>query len=528
METFFSGLVSVIINGRELVKESKLVINSNTKIAFIGINGIGKTSVINRLIEIFKETGFNNYLGLEQDIIIEDNQTCLDYISQSNIDAYNANKRLNELSQIEELTDSELEEYNNISDLLLSHNWDQFLSEARKILKGLGFKDSNKETKKLSGGWIMRLALAKILLLKPKLLLLDEPTNHLDLEASIWLTNYLIGYPNSILLVTHDADLACEIADITWYIGDPKLEGNSVYTIRGNYYDAKNFVIDCRNETLKNYEKYENKLANFKRSKPPKTKNQIEEYIRNNEVPRPPQEYTVNIEWNEVGNFRGNILSIRDVSFTYPSGAKIFDKINFDIFNDSRIALVGSNGAGKTTLFQLCSGELNPDPDSDVIIRNNQLRVGYYYQRLLDNLPLEMTPTEYLQSLNSKLSIGDCKGILGRLSLKKTHVGDPTSVKIKNLSGGQKVRVAFAGIQGFNPHLLLLDEPTNHLDIESIEALIDGLNNFNGAIVIITHNIKLIKSLNNIRIFVVGNQKVEEWRLPFEEYCKKVLLDSEL
>ena len=528
METFFSGLISVIINGRELVKESKLVINSNTKIAFVGINGIGKTSVINKLIEVFNETGFKNYLGLEQDIIVEDNQSCLDFLCQSNIDAYNANKRLNELTQVENLSDKELEEYNNISELLVSFNWERFLSEALKILKGLGFKDPNKETRKLSGGWTMRLALAKILLIKPKLLLLDEPTNHLDLEASVWLSDYLIDYQNSILLVTHDSELACNVADITWYIGNPKLEGNAIYTIRGDYYDAKDFVTNCRNETIKNYSRYENKLNNFKRSKPSKTKNQIDEFIRDNQVPRPPQEYSVSIEWNEVGNFRGNILSIRDVSFTYPSGLKIFDKINFDIFNDSRIALVGSNGAGKTTLFQLCSGELNPDPDSDVIIRNDQLRVGYYYQRLLDNLPLEMTPTEYLQSLNSKLSTGDCKGILGRLSLKKTHVGDPTIVKIKNLSGGQKVRVAFAGIQGFNPHLLLLDEPTNHLDIESIEALIDGLNNFNGAIVVITHNVTLIKNLNNIRIFVVGDQKVNEWRLPFEEYCKKVLLDSKL
>lgn len=528
-------MISVIINGKELIKESQISVNPGRKYIVLGINGIGKTSLINELVSRLNEV---NYLFLEQDITISNNQTCLDFLLE--VDSYNFNNflRLQKLSTFEELSDKKLEEYNTISNELSESSWDIFQAEAKKILRGLGFiSPETKLTFELSGGWRMRLALGKTLLMKPDLLILDEPTNHLDMEANIWLTKYLTEYSKAIILITHDINIACAFENpITWYIGNPRLQGNSVTVIRGDYFNLKQTLREARCEVENAYNKFENKLKEFRRSKPPKTKQQIDEYIKKHSVPRPPPEYFVSIDWEDIPINKRTVVSLRDVSFTYFLGdtksKTVFNKINYNIYGNSRHVLVGQNGAGKTTLFKLICGELTPDLGSDVIIKDGRLRIGYYHQQIIDNLPLDLTPTQFLQSLNSKLSIGDCKAILGRLSLRKTEMGDPTIIPIRSLSGGQKARIAFARIQVDSPHLLLLDEPTNHLDMESVEALIEGINNFKGAVIVISHDLHLVRSLESfeyeleggkkMQLFVIGNQTISEYKGNFEDYCNMI------
>jgi ATPase subunit of ABC transporter with duplicated ATPase domains len=186
-----------------------------------------------------------------------------------------------------------------------------------------------------------------------------------------------------------------------------------------------------------------------------------------------------------------------------------------------KLIIVGPNGIGKTTLFKLASGLLTPN--SGNIINDDRLRVGYYHQQIIDNLPLNLTPTQYLQTLNNRLDNGTCRGILGKLGIKKTDTVDLPNIKINLLSGGQKARVSLASIQMNSPHLLLLDEPTNHLDLESIEGLIKGINEFNGGVVIITHDMYLIESINDGIIYEISNKKIKKFNGEFNDYCEKII-----
>jgi len=357
------------------------------------------------------------------------------------------------------------------------------------------------------------------LLRRPEILVLDEPTNHLDLNAVIWLTEYLTGYEKTLIVITHQIGLVNSIADILWYIGNLELKGNKVFTIRGNYNRLLQFMDNLDKEMNSNYNKFQKKITELKKKSTPKK--DVEEYIKKNNVPRPPKPYIVNIDWENIVQLSTkNIIDFRDVYFNYGE-KKIYEKLNISLDMGSRIVLVGENGVGKTTFFKLASGELKPN-DGDIYF-DERLRVGYYNQQIIDTLPLHLTPIEYLQEIDSSLDQNKCRGILGKLGIKKTELVDLPKNIIENLSGGQKARVSLASIQMKSPHLILFDEPTNHLDIESIDGLINGINNFNGGIVVITHDMYLIESIEDSRIYEVKNNNLIKFNGEFDEYCDMVL-----
>ena len=365
----------------------------------------------------------------------------------------------------------------------------------------------------------MRLALGKALLRRPEILILDEPTNHLDLNAVIWLTEYLTGYDKTLIVITHQIGLVNSIADLVWYIGNLELKGNKVFTIRGNYNRLLQFMDNSDKEMNNNYNKFQKKITELKKKSTPKK--DVEEYIKKNNVPRPPKPYIVNIDWENIIQLSTkNIIDFRDVYFNYGE-KKIYEKLDIALDMGSRIVLVGENGVGKTTFFKLASGELKPN-DGDIYF-DHRLKVGYYNQQIIDTLPLHLTPIEYLQEIDSSLDQNKCRGILGKLGIKKTELVDLPKNIIENLSGGQKARVSLASIQMKSPHLILFDEPTNHLDIESIDGLINGINNFNGGVVVITHDMYLIESIENSRIYEVKNNNLIKFNGEFNEYCDMIL-----
>ena len=528
MNTFYSSKDDIIINGKILINESEIIINSQTKYFIIGNNGCGKTTLLNFLYKKLYKT--NNILMIEQDIKIEnDNQEINDFILNADIELYSKYKIMKLLEEKDELTDNEIDIYNNISEYVYSKKWDEYEAESKKILCGLGFVDNIQNVSLLSGGWRMRLALGKALLMKPSILMLDEPTNHLDLDAVIWLTDYLATYKNTLIVITHQINFVNRIADVTWYIGNPELTGNKLYTIRGGYNNVEKTLEQLTNETINKYDKFKKQIDVMKKKSIPKK--DVEEFIKNNNVLRPPKKYIVNIDFDDVYKLSNqNIIEFKDVSFNY-NLKPIFNNINLTLKMDSRIILVGSNGVGKTTLFKLIASSssintLNTPiyPQNGIIINDERLRVGYYYQQIIDNLDLEKTPIEYLQILNPKLDINECRCILGKLGIKKTDLIDLPNTKINNLSGGQKARVSFSTIQITNPHLILLDEPSNHLDIESMNGLINGINNFNGGVVIITHDMYLIESIKNANIYQVIDNNIIQFKGDFNEYCDYVLL----
>jgi len=531
-KTIYSEKVEILINGKKLINESSIVINDETKYCVVGKNGCGKTTllkniyekIINRNLQNSSEVQYSliDILMIDQDIEIEDNNNnILDFILNADQILNEKYKLMKNLEDKDNLTEEESDLYNNVSEYVYNNEWDKYESESKKILTGLGFNNFEQKVSILSGGWRMRLALGKALLRNPQILILDEPTNHLDLDAVIWLTDYLSNYKKSLIVITHQIHLINSISDYIWYIGNPELTGTKVYNIRGDYDSLNKTLIRFTKEVTTIYEKFQKRIDELKKKSTPKK--DVDEFIKKNNVNRPPLPYVVNIEFNNVEEFNKTIYDLINVNFSYQNNL-IFNSLNLRIDSKSRFVLVGSNGVGKTTLFKLLSNIIKLT--SGEIIQDDRVRIGYYHQQIIDNLPLNLTPIEYIQELNSKYDNGECRKILGKLGIKKNDYQDLPNTKICNLSGGQKARVSLASVQLINPHLILMDEPTNHLDIESIEGLINGLNEYNGACIIITHDMYLIESLKDIIIYQIINKDIQKFNGNFDEYCSLVLNNS--
>jgi len=524
-KTIYSEKIDILINGKILINESNIVINDETKYCVVGKNGCGKTTLLKKIYETILNKNLKNIdtiidiLMIDQDIEIEDKDSNIfDFILNAN-EILNKNyKIMKELENKENLSDEESILYNNTSEYVYNHEWDKYEAESKKILFGLGFNNIEKKVSILSGGWRMRLALGKALLRNPQVLILDEPTNHLDLDAVIWLTDYLSNYKKSLIVITHQIYLINTLSDYIWYIGNPELTGTKVYNIRGDYDSLNKSLIRYNKEVTTIYDKFQKRIDEMRKKSIPKK--DVDEFIKKNNINRPPMPYIVNIEFNKVEELNKTIYDLIDVNFSYDNNI-IFNSLNLRIDSKSRLVIVGANGIGKTTLFKLLSNIVLPI--SGDIINDERVRIGYYHQQIIDNLPLNLTPIEYIQELNSKYDNSECRKILGKLGIKKNDYQDLPNTKINNLSGGQKARVSLASLQLINPHLILMDEPTNHLDIESIEGLINGLNEYNGAYIIITHDMYLIESLKDIRIYQVMNKDITKFNGDFNEYCNVIL-----
>lgn len=524
MSTLFTsqieGKIEISIGGKKLINESDLVINENTKYFLVGYNGCGKTTLLKYLYDKLKDK--QDILMIDQDINIEnENQSVNDFILNANFELYQKYKQMTELEKKDEMTDEESQLYNELSKYVYSNSWDKYNADALKILKGLGFNDSNKEVRLLSGGWRMRLALGKALLYKPNILLLDEPTNHLDLSATIWLTDYLESYTKTLIVITHQIGLLNTLPNYIWYISNSDGTGVKIHTIKGKYKHYINNLKEAEKKHIEEYNKFQKKITEMKNKSKPKK--EVEEFIKKHgSITRPPKPYIVKILFEDVNVFTSkNIIELSNVNFSYDNKNDVLIDVDFSIGFDSRYVIVGENGAGKTTLFKLCLGKLLAT--NGEIIRDERLSIAYYNQQIIEGLPLNNTPLEYILSLNNDFDEGECRKRLAKIGIKKDELNDHCKVKINDLSGGQKARVALCAIQISNPHIILMDEPTNHLDIESIDALIEGINNFNGGIAIITHDMYLIESIEKCKIFEVKNNRVTEFYGDFNDYCDEAL-----
>ena len=509
---------SIDINSKKLFDNSELVLASGHIYGLIGKNGCGKTTLLNMIK--------NNMIPLDDRMLVlyveqeieETDETPVQILLKSNGEFFKINQRMilleklmeDEMFGSKDEDDDILTEYNKIEQLLKNYIPELEESKIKKILKGLGFTDNmmNKPSNLFSGGWKMRISLAKSLYIKPNLLLLDEPTNHLDLEATIWLGNYLendfLNKSHIGLVVSHNIGFLDQICTNILNIENSKL-----VTYRGNYtifkYNYNKKLIESKKEL--------NKMV---KNKPKKKCNEI---IKKSSLTEP---YVIKINFSDVSNLKGNILSVENISFSYNS-TLIFDSIDFGIDINSRITLIGKNGVGKTTLLKLIIGEIKPTTGH--IIKNNGLKIGYYHQHFEQFLPKNMTPIDYLKSkipkeliLNDKIQ--SVRKYLGTMKLEpQAH-----NSLIGTLSGGQKARVAIIDIIFQQPQLILMDEPTNHLDIETIEGLINGLKEYNGALMIITHDSHLITSLDS-ELWILKNNKIEFYNNTFDSYCDLILND---
>ncbi|KAM8985849.1 ATP-binding cassette sub-family F member 1, partial [Ara ararauna] len=523
---------SISAHGKELYVNADLYIVAGRRYGLVGPNGKGKTTLLkhiaNRALSIPPNI---DVLLCEQEVVADDTPAVQAVLKADTkrLRLLEEEKRLQAL--LERGDDGAAERLEKVYEELRAIGAAAAEAKARRILAGLGFNPEmqNRATRKFSGGWRMRVSLARALFMEPTLLMLDEPTNHLDLNAVIWLNNYLQTWKKTLLVVSHDQGFLDDVCtDII------HLDAQRLFYYRGNYMTFKKMYQQKQKELLKQFEKQEKKLRDLKaggkstkqaekQTKEALTRKQQkcrrrtadEEAVEAPELLKRPREYTVRFTFPNPPPLSPPILGLHGVDFGYEGQELLFRNLDFGIDMDSRVCIVGPNGVGKSTLLQLLTGQLTPTRGQ--MRRNHRLKVGFFNQQAAEQLRLEETAAEYLQR-GFNLPHQDARKCLGRFGLE----GHAHTLQIAKLSGGQKARVVFAELACREPDVLILDEPTNNLDIESIDALADAINDYKGAVIVVSHDARLITE-TSCQLWVVEDRGLSQIDGDFEDYKREVL-----
>jgi ATP-binding cassette subfamily F protein 3 len=363
---------------------------------------------------------------------------------------------------------------------------------AEQLLSGLGFKTNefNKSVSSFSGGWRVRLNLAAALMCPSELLLLDEPTNHLDLEATIWLEQWLIQYHGTLLIISHDREFLDKIIKYVVSIENKKLQ-----LYKGNYssYEKQRRErLALEKAMQEKQQRRRNEIENFvrrfkaKASKAKQAQSRLKELERMQDIVLAHIDSPFNLHFPQPDYLPDYLLTLSKMSIGFSDA--LVEDITFNIQSSTRIGLLGFNGCGKSTLMKVLAGELQPLGGE--MLSAKTLRIGYFAQHQVDVLDNRSTPLKLLQSLDNTKKEQDLRNYLGGFDFK----GDRADFQVAKFSGGEKVRLALAMIAWQRPNLLLLDEPTNHLDLEMRHALTVALQEFNGAVVIVSHDRHLLSN----------------------------------
>ncbi|XP_068026122.1 LOW QUALITY PROTEIN: ATP-binding cassette sub-family F member 1 [Melanerpes formicivorus] len=523
---------SISAHGKELYVNADLYIVAGRRYGLVGPNGKGKTTLLkhiaNRALSIPPNI---DVLLCEQEVVADETPAVQAVLraDTKRLRLLEEEKRLQSL--LEGGEDAAAERLEKVYEELRAMGAAAAEAKARRILAGLGFNPEmqNRATRKFSGGWRMRVSLARALFMEPTLLMLDEPTNHLDLNAVIWLNNYLQGWKKTLLVVSHDQGFLDDVCtDII------HLDSQRLFYYRGNYMTFKKMYQQKQKELLKQFEKQEKKLRDLKaggkstkqaekQTKEALTRKQqkcrrrtaAEEAAEAPELLKRPREYCVRFTFPNPPPLSPPILGLHGVDFGYEGQELLFKNLDFGIDMESRVCIVGPNGVGKSTLLQLLTGKLTPTRGQ--MRRNHRLKIGFFNQQAAEQLRLEETAAEYLQR-SFNLPHQDARKCLGRFGLE-SHAH---TLQIAKLSGGQKARVVFAELACREPDVLILDEPTNNLDIESIDALADAINEYRGAVIVVSHDARLITE-TSCQLWVVEEQGLSQIDGDFDDYKREVL-----
>jgi ATP-binding cassette subfamily F protein 3 len=394
-------------------------------------------------------------------------------------------------------------------------------AKAKKILRGLGFRerDFNRPAREMSGGWVMRAHLARLLVHEPDLLLLDEPTNHLDLETLLWFQDYLQTYPGAILIISHDRDFLNQLATSIVEIRQARL-----YRYRGNY-DAFLEQREAIEEQLlaawKNQQRDIARLQLFvdrfraKNTKATQAQSKLKQIERMDKIAAPQSaDATVDFEFPKPKRSGLKAITLVDARFAYGEQT-IYDRLNFQAERGQRIVLVGPNGAGKSTLLKLCAGVIVPSAGHRQL--GYHVKAGYYSQYRIETLHPQRTVLEEAFDTPQRLTETFIRSVLGCF----LFCGDDVFKKVSVLSGGEKSRLALVKLLLDPPNLLLMDEPTTHLDLSSVDALLYALSQFDGTLVFISHDVYFIRSLAN-HVVQVENGRLVHYPGDYQYYLDKI------
>ena len=395
-------------------------------------------------------------------------------------------------------------------------------ARAAAILAGLGFDEAaqKRPLSGFSGGWRMRVALAAALFAEPDLLLLDEPTNHLDLEAALWLESYLKRYSGTILLVSHDRDLLNRVVDRILHV-----DGGGLTLYTGGYDRFER----TRRERLALQEKARAKLAarrrhmqafvdrfRYKATKARQAQSRLKALARLRDLPPPPAEDEVAFRFPEPEPLAPPLIALDGVAVGYGDGKPVLADLDLRIDMDDRIALLGANGNGKSTLAKLLSDRLAPMAGRRR--RSGKLRVGYFAQHQMDELVPGDSAYAHMARLMANAGEAKVRARLGQFGFAQAKA----DTAVASLSGGEKARLLFALMSHAAPHLMILDEPTNHLDVAAREALVEALNAYAGAVILISHDRHIIE-LTADRLWLVADGRVRPFEGDVDDYRAAVL-----
>jgi ATP-binding cassette subfamily F protein 3 len=511
------------IGGRVLFDQASIALPAGHKAGLVGRNGTGKTTLFKIILdEIHADGGSINVSKLARiGTVAQEAPTG----TKSLVDAVLAadKERAQLLDEAETATDPG--HISNIHTRLADINAHSAPARAGAILSGLGFsKEAQaRPCSDFSGGWRMRVALAAVLFSKPDLLLLDEPTNHLDLEATLWLENYLANWHGTMLVISHDRTLLNTSVNQIIHLQDSKL-----IRYQGGYDRFEKTMA----ERLTNEAKMRTKQIAAQRhiqsfvdrfraqaNKAKQAQSRLKMLARMQPIASMIEERTVAFDFPKPELLPPPVISMEETEVGYEEGNPILTGLDLRIDMDDRIGLIGANGNGKSTLVKLLSERLKPMAGR--IRKSSKLRIGYFAQHQTDELSVSSTVYEIMAKKLLDHSETHIRGHLGKFGFGN----EKADTLVANLSGGEKARLLFAVMCTDKPHILLLDEPTNHLDVDSRESLVHALNNFRGAVILVSHDPHLIEMVCD-RLWLVDYGSCRTWDGDLNEY-RKLLLDRQ-
>lgn len=508
--------------GKQLLLDgTDLILLTGHKYGLIGRNGAGKTTLLRALAERELEgvSPFMQILHVEQEIVAGA-ETPLEVLLETDAER---TLLLKEEQDLLKRNDTEanvrLNEVYARLDAIDAHSAE---ARAATILHGLSFTQEmmTSPTKMLSGGWRMRVALARALFVEPDVLLLDEPTNHLDLFAVLWLEGFLKDWQKTLVVVSHSRTFLNNVCTEVIH-----LVSHHLHYYTGNYDQFELTRVEQERQQKKQHAAQEKQRAHiqsfidkfrYNANRAKMAQSRIKALERMEMVADVVSDPQFAFTFPDADPVSGSFVEMVDCEFGYKPGVSLFKDVNMGIDEASRIVLVGANGAGKSTFMNVCMGRL--EPRSGTIVRNKKIRVAHFAQHNLESLTPQLSSVEFLRSKYPHMEDQQLRAHLGSMGLS----GDRALQPIYTLSGGQKSRLVLAWITFQKPHLLLLDEPTNHLDIDTVNALIEALLAYNGGLLVISHDEYFITSLCD-DIYVCEDTTVKKFEGDFPEYRKHVL-----
>ena len=512
--------VIVRLGGRTILDRATAAIPPGSRVGLIGRNGAGKSTLMKVMI---------GQLDPDGGAVEMPRKTRLGYIAQEApcgtstpfetvLAADGERARL--MDEAEHCTDPD--RLGDLHDRLLAIDAWGAPAKAARILLGLGFDEEmqGRPLDSYSGGWKMRVALAALLFSEPDVLLLDEPSNHLDLEATLWLENFLKNYPGTLVIISHERDLLNNVVDTILH-----LEGGKITLYTGGYDDferqraeraaqlaAAKASQDAQRARLQDYIARNSARASTAKQ----AQSRAKMLAKMQPIAALADDPSLSFDFPSPTELKPPLITLDMAAVGYAADNPVLQRLNLRIDPDDRIALLGRNGNGKTTLARLLAAQLAPMAGE--IHASGKMRVGYFTQYQVEELHGDDTPLQHMTRAMTGKTPGAVRAQLGRFGFS----GDKATTRVDKLSGGERARLALALITRDAPHLLILDEPTNHLDVDSREALVQALNDYDGAVILVSHDRHMVE-LTADRLVLVEDGGATDYAGSIDDYIDFVL-----